>query len=110
MVHCADHDASELVIILIPDDFTTIGKGDLLVTKTFYLRHSWTHINSCLEPAGHLEVSIWTLSYEVTTRWVVRCLFKEYFGTILTIGLVGFAENGVKRFQELLAVEEPAEV
>ena len=110
MVHCADHDASELVIILIPGDFTAISKGDLLVAKAFDLSHSRAHENPCLKPARHCEVTICTLGYEMTARWVIRGLLQENFRAILTIGLVGFAEDGVKRLQELLTVEEPAEV
>ena len=110
VVHCADHDTSEFVIILVPDDFPTISKGDLLVAKAFDLCHSRAHVNSCLKPARNREVAIGTFGYEVAARWVVGGLLQEYFRAVLTIGLVGFAKDRVEGLQELLTVEEPAEV
>jgi hypothetical protein len=48
MVHCTDEDTSELVIILIPDDFPAICKCYLLVPAALHLRFPRAHVNCCL--------------------------------------------------------------
>lgn len=110
VVHRAHEDSAEVVIVLVPTYFSSICKFDLLEAETVNSARCESSINLVLKVPIHIPGSVGAFRNEVTSRWMVSCLFHVNFRAVLAVALVGFAEDGVERLDENRIVEVPTKV
>lgn len=95
MIHGAYENTIEVVVVLIPADFSAVSEPTLLKTEAVDVTRLETSENLILQEAVHLPRVVRSIRNEVTPRWMMSGLFQVNFCAILSIALICLAEDRV---------------